>query len=350
MPYRILIIAPAWVGDSVMAQPLYRRLKHYRPDAHITVLAPDWTLPLLDRMPEVDATARNPFGHGALQMGARWRLGKSLRGQFDQVIVLPNSLKSALVPWFAKIPKRTGFVGESRYGLLNDARQLDKQALPQMVERFAILAESAGAPLPRPIEPPLLRIDPASRQAALAALGLSEAKPVAAFCPGAEFGPAKRWPAAHFAELAQALIAKGYAVWLFGSAKDQPETSAIAKLAGTAAAGNLVDLAGRTSLAQAIDLLSIAKVVVTNDSGLMHVAAALQRPVVALYGSSSPTFTPPLTELAEIVSLQLDCSPCFKRQCPLGHFNCMQQMHSGMVEAAIDRLLARDHHIRLQAI
>lgn len=336
---RILVVAPAWVGDSVMAQPLYRRLKQYRPDAHLTVIAPDWTLPLLDRMPEVDATLHNPFGHGALRLGERWKLGKSLRDRFDQAILLPNSLKSALVPWFAHIPLRTGFVGESRYGLLNDARKLDAKALPQMVERFAILAEADGKPLPRPVPAPHLTIDPASCQASLATLGLRDDKPIVAFCPGAEYGPAKRWPARHFAELARRLVSQGYAVWLFGSNKDKPETAAIVEQAGGHEA--IVDLAGRTSLAQAIDLLSLAHLVITNDSGLMHVAAALERPLVALYGSSSPEFTPPLSERAEIVTLDLDCSPCFERNCPLKHFDCMNKMEPDLVEEAMARVLTK---------
>lgn len=339
MSDRILIIAPSWVGDSVMAQPLYRRLKQYQPDAHLTVMAPDWTLPLLDRMPEVDATLHNPFGHGALRMGERWRLGKSMRGKFDQAIVLPNSLKSALVPWFARVPLRTGFVGESRYGLLNDARKLDAKALPQMVERFTILAEQDGKPLPRPVAAPHLTISDDARQAALDVLGLDASKPIVAFCPGAEYGPAKRWPARHFAELARRLTSQGYAVWLFGSNKDKPDTDAIVQQSG--AGEGLVDLAGRTSLAQAIDLLSLAHLVITNDSGLMHVAAALERPLVALYGSSSPEFTPPLSSRAEIVTLDLDCSPCFERTCPLKHFDCMNKMGPDLVEEAMARVLTK---------
>jgi len=335
MTDRILIVAPPWVGDSVMAQPLYSRLKLYRPDCHITVLAPDWTLPLLDRMPEVNATLRNPFGHGQLRLGDRWRMGRSLRGRFDEVIVLPNSLKSALVPWFARIPKRIGFVGESRYGLLNDARTFSPSSLPQMVERFAQLAEARQHPLPRPIPLPRLTITPSAREVALNNHGLHTRQPIAAFCPGAEYGPAKRWPARHFAALARTLLDQGYQVWLFGSAKDKPETTAIAEAAGRP----LHDLAGQTSLADAIDLLSLATVVVTNDSGLMHVAAALQRPIVALYGSSSPSFTPPLSDTAKIVSLDLECSPCFERVCPLKHFDCLEKLLPQQVELAIRQVL-----------
>lgn len=346
MTDRILIVAPAWVGDSVMAQPLYRRLKQYRPDCHITVMAPDWTLPLLDRMPEVNATLRNPFAHGQLRLGDRWRMGRSLRGRFDEVIVLPNSLKSALVPWFARIPRRIGFVGESRYGLLNDARTFSPSSVPQMVERFALLAEARQHPLRRPIPLPSLTITPSARTVALNNHGLNTDKPIAAFCPGAEYGPAKRWPARHFAALAVQLLEQGYQVWLFGSAKDKPETAAIAAAAGQP----LHDLAGQTSLADAIDLLSLANVVITNDSGLMHVAAALQRPIVALYGSSSPSFTPPLSETAKIVSLDLECSPCFERVCPLKHFDCMEKLLPQQVEQAIHQVLDETEMARSKTI
>ncbi|MBV1775159.1 lipopolysaccharide heptosyltransferase II [Burkholderiaceae bacterium DAT-1] len=335
MTDRILIIAPSWVGDAVMAQPLYRRLKDTRPGCHITVMAPAWTRALGDRMPEVDATLDNPFAHGQLRLKDRWKLGRSMRGQFDQVIVLPNSLKSALLPWFAGIARRTGFVGEARYGLLNDARPLDKAALPMMVERFAILAEAKGGPVHKPVGSPRFAIDPARADAARVAQGLSLDRPVVAFCPGAEYGPAKRWPARHFAALADQLHAEGYAVWMFGSGKDVEHTQAIA----SAAQVELVDLAGKTSLDQAIDLLSLVKVVVSNDSGLMHVAAALDKPMVALYGSSSPGFTPPLTDKAEIVSLGVPCSPCFERQCPLKHFDCMEKMDAERVRAAVKRVV-----------
>jgi heptosyltransferase-2 len=336
MSPRYLIVAPSWVGDCVMAQPLYRRLKAHHPDAHLTVMAPDWTLPLLERMPEVDATLLNPFGHGQLQLMARWRMGRQLRGRFDHAIVLPNSLKSALVPWFAGIPVRTGFVGESRYGLLNDLRTLDTAALPRMVERFTALAEPAGMPLKRPVPLPQLSVRPKHLEAALAHHRLTLDRPVAAFCPGAEYGPAKRWPARHFALLARRLSARGYQIWLFGAKKDRPQAEEIVRRAEI----DIIDLVGHTTLAAAIDLLSQASVVVTNDSGLMHVAAALGRPLVTLYGSSSPEFTPPLAERAEIVSLDLECSPCFERECPLKHFDCLEKLDPARVEEAVERVLA----------
>lgn len=151
----ILVIAPSWVGDAVMAEPLYRRLAERWPGAAIDLYAPAWTLPLAARMDCVRQGVVNPFGHGALRLAERWREGRALAAHgYDQAIVLPNSLKSALIPWFAGIPQRTGFVGEFRRGVLNDARRLDKTALPTMVERFCALAEDAGAPPKRPIAHP----------------------------------------------------------------------------------------------------------------------------------------------------------------------------------------------------
>jgi heptosyltransferase-2 len=333
---KILIIAPSWVGDSVMAQPLYRRLHERHPGLSLHVFAPQWTLPLLARMPEVAEAHLNPFGHGALDLIGRWKTARKLRMErFDQVIVLPNSLKSALVPFFAGIPLRSGFVGESRYGLLNDMRELDENRLPMMVERFCALAEVRGAALPRPIPHPRLQANPASQRATLDCLGLAHDKPIAAFCPGAEYGPAKRWPARHFAELARRFAAAGYAVWLFGSGKDHDIGEDIARLSD----GIAVNLCGSTGLDQAIDLIGLAEIAVCNDSGLMHVAAALDKPLVALYGSSSPDFTPPLSDKAEIITLGMDCSPCFERTCPFGHTDCLEKLEPQRAWQAAQRLV-----------
>jgi heptosyltransferase II len=326
--YKILIIGPSWVGDTMLMQPMLLRLKQRHTDSRIDVLAPPWTVSLLQAMPEVHEVIINSFPHGTLRLGARYQLGKSLRGaRYDQAIVLPNSLKSAVIPFFADIPLRTGFVGESRYGLLNDARKLDKKRLPLMVERFAQLAEDIRKEIPRPLAHPKLAVSAEQRDATLHKLGLTTDKPVAIFCPGAEYGPAKRWPTTYFAEIAQRLQRHGYAVWLIGSAKDKEVSDKVIAL-GNAEVRNLC---GVTDLPAAIALLSIAQLVISNDSGLMHLAAALDRPMLALFGSSSPQFTPPLSAQARVLKLDMKCSPCFKRECPLGHFNCMKQLTPDLV-------------------
>lgn len=333
---KILVVAPSWVGDCMLMQPMLQRLAQRHPGVRIDVLAPPWTEKLLRLMPEVGEIIPNPFPHGALQLGARRALGKQLRAaQYDQAIVLPNSLKSALVPFFASIPLRTGFVGESRYLLLNDARKLDKQVLPLMVERFAALAEPAKAPLPRPLPNPKLTVTPAQIQHSLEKLGLSVDAPVAIFCPGAEYGPAKRWPADYYAALGQQLHAQGYRIWLLGSPKDKEVSDTISALSH----GVCHNLCGQTDLTDAVALLSCATLVVSNDSGLMHIAAAQDKPMIAIFGSSSPQFTPPLSGKAHVVQLELPCSPCFKRECPLGHFNCMMQLTPEIILQHISHLM-----------
>ena len=327
---KALIVAPSWIGDTIMAQPLFARLRARHPELRLDALAPSWVAPVLRRMAEIRDVIDSPFGHGQVSLKARWRLARQLAAQrYDAVYVLPNSLKSALIPWLAGIPRRVGFTGESRYGLINVRHTLDKQALPLMVERFAQLAEAPGALLPRPIGHPRIRSSAADQAATLAALDLQRPRSIVAFCPGAEYGPAKRWPAAHFAALARALHERGHTVWLFGSPKDRAVADAIM----AAAPGLCRNLCGATGLDQAIDLLALADLVVCNDSGLMHVAAALDRPLVALYGSSSPGFTPPLSEQADILSLKLACSPCFQRECPLGHLDCLNKLSPDRVLA-----------------
>ena len=333
IPQNILVVGPSWVGDTVISQSLLMLLKQQHPAAQIDYLAPPWALPLLTRMPEVRRGISNPFGHGALWLGARHALGKTLRDQaYDQALVLPNSWKSALIPWSAGIPLRTGFRGEARWGLLNDLRHLDAAALPQMVQRFAAMALPAGATLPSSLPLPALQSTTAQQQLLLARLGLTNDKPVIAFCPGAEYGPAKRWPETHFAALARLLAARGCTVWLVGSPKDH----AVAETIAQGATGACINLCGKTDIAEAADLLAAARLAVTNDSGLMHVAAAVGRPVIALYGSSSPQFTPPLSADAQILTLGLECSPCFRRECPLGHFKCLNDLSPERVFAAID--------------
>lgn len=320
----------------VMAQSLFKALKRRDPEPLIDVLAPGWSRPLLERMSEVADAIDMPVGHGRLALKARWRLGHALRERrYDQAILLPNSFKSALVPFWAAIPRRTGWLGELRYGLLNDARRLDQRRLTMTVQRFVALAHPPDFEGVPEIPVPELRVDAAAAQAALAELGLAkDGRPVLALCPGAEYGPAKRWPEAHYGELARAMLAQGWVAWLFGSGKDRPVCEQIARLAGA----GCVDLSGRTSLAQAVDLLSLADAVVSNDSGLMHVAAALNRPLVAVYGSSDPGFTPPLNRRSQVLTLGLACSPCFKRECPLGHLKCLRDLSVAQVRAALDEV------------
>ena len=335
---KALIVAPSWIGDTIMAQPMFARLHARFPGLQLDALAPRWVAPVLQRMGEISEIVDSPFGHGQLSLEPRWRLARELAARnYDAVYVLPNSLKSALVPFMAGIPRRIGFIGESRYGLINVRHTLDKAALPLMVERFAQLAEAPGAALPKPIFYPKIRSTAADQLKTLTELGLERPARIVAFCPGAEYGPAKRWPAAHFASLAKSLAERGYAIWLFGSPKDHAVAEEISQLAP----GLCRNLCGATSLGQAVDLLAMTDLVVCNDSGLMHVAAALDRPLVTLYGSSSPGFTPPLSDQADILSLNLDCSPCYKRECPLGHLDCLNKLTPERALAAALKRIAR---------
>ena len=326
---KILVVAPSWIGDTILAQPLLTLLKR-QPEVRIEVLAADWSAPLLERMDEVDAVIINPFRHGEFNFGARRALGHRLaNADYSAAYVLPNSWKSALVPFFARIPRRIGYQGEARFLLLNQRHALDIVRHPQLVQRYAALAGPLSGTLPAP----RLNSTVEQQRAARSALNLPlEGTPIV-FCPGAEYGPAKRWPAPHFATLAKQVATTQQPVWLIGSARDAAVGDAIAADAG----GTALNLCGRSTVEQAIDLIASARCVVSNDSGLMHVAAALERPLVALYGSSSPGYTPPLSSKASIVSRNLSCSPCFKRDCPLGHFHCM----TGITPAQVAELIRK---------
>jgi heptosyltransferase II len=349
----ILVVGPAWVGDMVMAQVLFKLLLERAPDVAIDVLAPAWSLPLLARMPEVRRAIAMPLGHGSLELGVRYRLGRELRDAgYKQAILLPNSFKSALSPFFAQIPLRTGWRGEFRYGLLNDLRTLDKSRYPLMIQRFAALALPCDAALPATLPYPALRIDTGRQQQLLQRFGLAGPEPLLALCPGAEFGPAKRWPESHYASVAAALLAQGWRVALFGSAKDRLVTAAIIAQLPENTRARVVDLAGATALEEAVDLLAAATAVVSNDSGLMHIAAATGRPLVVVYGSTSPAFTPPLGERVEVLQLPVDCGPCFQRECPLGegagHMKCLVELEPARVLAALERLAPQTQRLELR--
>ena len=334
-PEKYLIVGPSWIGDMVMAQSLFMTLKQQNPDCIIDVLAPQWSLPMLQRMDEVNEALALPVGHGEFAFGTRRGIGRALRSKgYSHAIVIPRSLKSALVPFFAGIKQRTGYRGEMRYGLLNDIRPLDKKLLSQTVQRYVALGLAQNSPLPPETPYPKLRVDLENQQSALQKLTLNLDRPVIGFMPGAEYGPAKQWPTNDYGKLAQRLSTDGYQIWIFGSKKDQQVTDQIKNIGGAA----VTNLAGRTELVDVVDLLALCKLTVCNDSGLMHVAAAVERPLVAIYGSSTPDYTPPLTDRAEVCYLNLECSPCFKRECPLGHTNCLKNISVDNVFDAIKRI------------
>jgi heptosyltransferase-2 len=322
---RILVVAPNWIGDALMAQPLLSRLHEKAGGLQLDVLAPEWVAPVVRRMPEVHEAIAVPFRHGGLQLRERWRIGRELRGRaYQQAIVLPNTWKSALVPFFADIPLRSGYVGESRYGLLNLLYRKDAEP---MTVHYARLSEPPGKELRLPLPPPRLQSRGEDVEATRHRFGLVGR--YAVLCPGAEYGPAKRWP--YFSQLSRELNERlGLQTVTLGSSRDAEAARGIRGR----------NLAGETTLDQAIDLIAGADVVVSNDSGLMHVAAALGRPLVALYGSSSPEHTPPLSDAARVLWLHIECSPCFQRECPLGHFRCMRDMTVDLVLKEIDNLTA----------
>ncbi len=325
----VLIVGPSWVGDMVMAQSLFMLLKERRPETPLDVLAPAWSLPMIARMSQVRRGIVAAGEHGEIAFGKRRQLANGLRAAgYSQAIVLPRSLKAALVPWLAGIPRRTGFRGEMRLGLINDTRKFNAAYLDQTVKRFLALGLERGERITA-IPEPKLEVDKGRQQQTMTRLGLTADRPVIAMMPGAEYGPAKCWPLAHFHVLAQALDDAGYSVWVLGSARDMQAGVAIS------AGGNARNLCGQTSLEEAIDLLAACEQAVSNDSGLMHVAAAVGIRVVALYGSTTPEFTPPLTARRKIHYLQLECSPCFARECPLGHLRCLREIAPQAVLAGI---------------
>lgn len=336
----ILIIGPAWVGDMVMAQSLFKLLKQSDPLVQIDVIAPKPLLPLLERMPEIQETIISPLQHGKFEPWTYYTLGKTLRKKgYTQAIVLPNSWKSALIPFFAKIPIRTGWIGECRYGLLNDIRTLDTKRYPKMVERFMALGLHKNQLDPTFIKNLRPQLTTTKETIDLTVqrhqLNLSDT-PILALCPGAAFGPSKCWPEKYFAEIANIYLNQNGQVWLFGSKNDEKTSQLIQSLTHN----RCTDLTGKTTLSEAIDLLSLANLVIANDSGLMHIAAALNRPVVAIYGATTEKFAPPLSEQAKTVSIDLDCRPCFKRECPLKHHRCMIDLKPEYVLKAMEQVIS----------
>ena len=332
----ILVVGPSWVGDMVLAQSLFIALKKKYPQGNIDVLAPEWSLPVLRRMPQVRQGIGLPVGHQQLGLGVRFRIARKLRAlKYDQAIVLPRSFKAALVPFLAGIPVRTGFRGEWRYGLINDRRPLDRKFLDQTVKRFVALGLDKNENQPVQCAYPRLQSNPEIALKLLTKFSLHKNNPLIGLMPGAEYGPAKQWPLEYFSALVKELDAQGMQAWILGSAKDHPAAQEIIKNAQVKG----VNLCGKTSLEEVIDLISLLDVAVSNDSGLMHIASAVNVPIVAIYGSSSPNYTPPMTDKAKILYRDLDCSPCFQRQCPLKHLNCLREITPDSVMDRIKSVL-----------
>ncbi|MFZ0219144.1 MAG: lipopolysaccharide heptosyltransferase II [Candidatus Aquirickettsiella sp.] len=338
-PKKILIISPAWIGDIVIAQSLYKYLKHRDSETIIDVLAPAWSHELYALMPEINEIFTMPLGHSQFQLKKRWQLGKRLRSQkYHQAIILPNSWKSAIIPFAARIPIRTGWLGEQRFGLLNDWRILNKKITPMMVQRYLALGNIktlANKNFHWQTFQPHLEVTHNHLSKNIKSLFLVKKTPLLILCPGAAYGPAKCWPAEYFAEIANLKKSNGWKIVLIGSKSDESMGQKIQQLTKN----TCINLIGKTSLLEALTILSFATLVISNDSGLMHLTAAIDRPLIALYGSSSPEFTPPLSEKAKIIYLKLSCSPCFKRECPLIHFKCLKQLTPKIVVNAINEMI-----------
>jgi heptosyltransferase-2 len=339
----ILIIAPNWIGDAVMTQPLLAKLKKQYPDSPIDVLAGQWVAPIYRACSEVNEVIEAPFEHQQLQWGLRQQLAKQLQTKrYQACFILPNSFKSALIPWLANIPLRIGYRGELRFGLINLALpNPSKVNRPPMVDHYLALSalldeqEDIAQTLT-----PVLHVSDAAKQSIEQKLiaGQMDSNSLFVFCPGAEYGPTKRWPAKHFAELAKALTQENTKaqIILLGSKGDQAIANEILENSGKHS--HIHNWCGVTSLDEAIAVIAKAKAVVSNDSGLMHIAAALKTPQVAIFGSSDPAHTPPLSEKAKVIWLQLPCSPCHKKVCPLGHLQCLNDILPQQVFATLNTL------------
>ena len=342
---RILIIAPNWIGDAVMSQPLLATLKSIYPHCQIDVLASPWVAPIYRACAEVNQVIEARLEHKQLQWGLRRQLAKQIEAnQYQACFVLPNSLKSALVPWLANIPLRIGYRGEMRFGLINIAldnpRKINR---PPMANHYLALSNALDHSVGingNAIANPKLNVSTAAQQSInekLQVAGIPQ-QSIYVLCPGAEYGVTKRWPTEHFASLAQQIINNepDAHVILLGSKGDHALGESIQ--AQVQNATQIHNWCGNTSLDEAIALIGMSKVLISNDSGLMHIGAALKVSQVAIFGSSDPHHTPPLSDKAKVIWLNLPCSPCHKRECPLGHLKCLKDILPENVMSAIQTL------------
>ncbi|MBQ3775350.1 MAG: lipopolysaccharide heptosyltransferase II [Ruminobacter sp.] len=334
---RILVIAPSWIGDLVMSQCLYMELKKIYPDSIIDVMAPKWCLDVLKRMPEVSNAILMPIGHGVFNLKERYRLGKELKANhYDQAYILPNSFKSALIPLFAGIPYRRGWIGESRYFILTDYRR-NKKDFPKLISRYTSLAHSnteiKSEKDLKEIPTPKLTVHESDTSTASSKFSINIQADVLGICPGAEFGPTKKWPPEYYAIITDKYLSSdsGREVWIFGSNKDVETAEKLKKSVSPDYQKRVHILAGRTTIEEAIDLLAACKFVICNDSGLMHISAAVGVRVIAIFGSTSTLYTPPTTTNALLVESTEPCHPCFKRQCRYGTTDCLKKLTAEMV-------------------
>ncbi len=341
IPSRVLVISPNWIGDAIMAQPLLQLLRRRYPDVVIDILAPGWVAPVWQAMEEVNRVHESGFRHGKLQLKDRMAMARFLRTlNYDQAYILPNTLKFALIPWLARIPRRIGYLGESRYGFLNVIHRDDKRHPRPMMAFYAALIDEPAGDITGRFESlhPRLHVDEKAIAEVKEKLDLGKDRLTVAFAPGAEFGSAKRWPVSHFSTLAQLIIQRypEARIVLLGSARDNEVCKPI-----HANVPETVNLAGKTSLKEAIALIAGVDILVTNDSGLMHMASAFDLPVVALYGSTDYRHTPPFSRQSHIMSLDLPCAPCQKRECPLGHHQCMVELMPRMIFETVEAIIQK---------
>ena len=327
---RILVVAQAWIGDLVLSQILYALLKRQQPDASIDVVAPGWAGALLGRRPQVSRHIPLDVGHGQLGLWRRWTTARRLGAEYRQAIVIPRSVKAALLPWAAGIEKRVGFDSGMRNGLINDSRPRP----PGAMARMARLASPDPAD-PDAVPYPRLEVDPENAAGILRQWKIDPSEPVIGLMPGAAYGRTKEWGAESFAQLAAGLAEHGHRICVVGTSKDRP----LGKIVARAAPERIINLCGETTLDQAVLLISRLALAICNDSGLMHVAAAVDTPVIGIYGPTSPDTHPPQTNAREIHSVRALCSPCHRRVCPYGHHACMTRIAPEQVRAAALALL-----------
>ena len=322
---KILIIAPAWIGDLVMSAVLIKALKNNQNNS-IDILVNSNLLSLANLIPGIRKVIISETEHGKLSLIYRIKKGLSLRSeQYDECYILTNSFKSAIIPLIARIKKRISYLGEHRYGLVNIIKQPIERNLG-MVNRYLNLIDQKYSD----------KANPVFNIKTIKELVINKFKfegKYIVFCPDAEYGPAKRWPTDKWLDLATEL-SQHYKVIIVGldisiSEEFKPLESE-----------KIINLIGKTNLVEVMKIIALSEGVISNDSGLMHVSASLDKKIIALYGSSSPTYTPPLIskEKRDIIYKNLDCSPCFKRVCPLGHTKCLNDIKVDEIKESVTRL------------